>query len=371
MIGRRIIKWIMLASNLVVVFVMLLTLLGTVLSPSKVVFPAYFALLFPLTIVLNIAFVVFWALVRKWYFLLSLSLLVLSAHKINDVFPVHFGKTQTVETDDSSDTFTILSYNTMMCGKLVKHTKRNSNNVIQYMLDSDADILCIQEFTVSKKDEHLTESDIIKAFKKYPYKHIQYKQELKYNRSGVATFSKYPIVNKQTIDYKSDYNVSIFSDIDINGKMIRVFNNHLESNRLTESDKALPSRLKNNFDTEQLTGITLHFSRKLATAYRLRAKQADAVAAAIAESPYKVVVCGDLNDVPTSYAYTRIKGDLKDAFSETGTGFGLTFNERFYRFRIDYVFYNPVVFSPVLFYIDKVDYSDHYPLFCKLRINDK
>ncbi len=356
----------MLASNFVVAFVLILTLTGTVLSPAKFILPAYFALFFPLTIILNIGFVLFWILARKWHFLVSLSLLLFSAPKINDVFPIHFGKTKTIE---ANNTVSILSYNTMMCGKLIKHTKRNPNKVIQYMLDSNADIICIQEFTVSTSDEHLTESDMIRIFKEYPYRQIRYQQILPSNLSGVATFSKYPIVNKQNIDYPSKYNASIYSDIKINGKIIRVVNNHLESNRLTENDKAMPIKLKDSFDTEQLSGITLHFSKKLATAYRLRAVQADAVAKVIDNSPYKLIVCSDLNDVPASYTYTKVKGKLTDAFSETGTGFGWTFNEKFYRFRIDYIFYDPQAFSVVEFRVDKVNYSDHYPLICKLNIN--
>ena len=162
--------------------------------------------------------------------------------------------------------------------------------------------------------------------------------------------------------------MSIYSDIKINGRIIRVVNNHLESNRITENDKEMPLKLKDNFDAENLTGMTLHLSKKLGAAYKLRAAQADIVAKSIAESPYKVLVCGDFNDVPASYAYTKVKGNLKDAFSEIGNGFGWTFNPRFYGFRIDYVFYDSTAFRPVKFYSDKVNYSDHYPVLCDILI---
>ena len=369
MFGRALVKWIMVASNIVAVLFMLMTLIGTVVSPVKLTIPAYFALLFPLTILVNIGFVIFWLIARKWLFLFSLSILLFSSTEISNTIPIHFGKT---EAAPSNNSITLLTYNTKMSGELKKHTRRNPNKVIQYVLDSDADIVCLQEFTVSANREYLTENDIFRIFRKYPYKHIQYKQKAKYkfSLSGVATFSKYPIINKQEIRYPSNYNISIFSDINVKGKIIRLVNNHLESNRLTEHDKEMPLSLKENFDTKNLKGITRHFSNKLGLAYRLRSQQADAVAKVIIGSPYRVIACGDFNDVPTSYAYTTVKGKLKDAFSETGNGLGWTFNERYYHFRIDFVLYDFVGFTPIQYKTDKVKYSDHYPVLCKLNIND-
>jgi len=365
MFGRILVKWVIITSNILASIFMLVTLIGSVVSPAKFVLPAYFALIFPAIIIANIGFVIFWLLARKWFFLLSLSLLIFSASEINNTFPVHLGK---IKHSVDSSSIKFLTYNTRMCGDLKKHTRKNHNNIIQYALDSNADIICLQEFTVSDNHEYLTMKDIDRAFKKYPYKHIQFKQ--KNTENGVATFSKYPIINKQKIDYASRYNNSIFSDININGKIVRVINNHLESNRLTEYDKEMPIKLKNDFDAYKLTGVTRHFSNKLGAAYKLRAVQADSVANVIAQSPYKVIVCGDFNDVPSSYAYTKVKGKLKDAFAETGTGLGWTFNEKYYHFRIDYVFFDSDAYSIIDYKADKVNYSDHYPVLCHIKFNN-
>jgi len=351
--------------NILAALIMILSLSGTVLSPQIFILPAYFTLVFPLIIAVNIGFVIFWMLVRKWYFLLSLSMLLFSATQINDTFPIHYGKT---ETPLSKNAIHILTYNTMGSGKLIKHTKRKPNKVIQYILDSNADVVCLQEFAVSKNKEHFTQADVYRIFSKYPYKHIQYNYNINSRNSGVATFSKYPIINRQKVDYQSGFNGSIFSDIVINGKVVRLVNNHLESNKMTEKEKDMPLNLKDDFNAEKLSGITLHFSRKLGEAYKLRAHQSDVVARVISESPYKVIVCGDFNDVPASYAYTKIKGKLKDAFSETGNGFGFTFIEKYYHFRIDYILYDSTAFSPSKFKVDRVNYSDHYPVLCDLNI---
>lgn len=366
MVGRLILKWAMMLTNTLVACIMVITLLGTVLSPELFILPAYFSLIFPIIIAINIGFVIFWIIARKWFALLSLSILLFSTTQIKDIFPIHIGQTNIPSVNHP---ISILTYNMKMSGNLQKHTKRKPNKVIQYILDANADIVCLQEFTVSNNKEYIMIKDMYNIFNsKYPYKHIQYRQNNVSKKSGVATFSKYPIIKKQKIPYQSEYNVSIFSDINIDGKMVRLINNHLESNRLTEKDKGMPITLKDSFNAENLSGVTLHFSRKLGVAYKLRAKQADAVAKVIATSPYKVIVCGDFNDVPASYSYTKIKGSLHDAFSEIGTGFGWTFNEGFYHFRIDFVLYDTTAFVPIEFKVDKVNYSDHFPVLCKLDI---
>jgi endonuclease/exonuclease/phosphatase family metal-dependent hydrolase len=366
MFVKKLVKWIMLVANIVAAISLLMTLVGTVVSPVKLIIPAYFALLYPIILITNIGFVLFWIFTRKWFFLISLSLMILSANEISNTFPIHVGnlnKTKIVTP------IKLLSYNTKMSGELVKDIPQKRNNVIRYASESNADIICLQEFEVSLKKQYITLPDMMKFFKKYPYKHIEFKGESHTSMYGIATFSKYPIVGRQQVKYTSRYNMSIFTDINVNGTTIRLINNHLESNRITESDRAKSVQLKEKFDPENLTDITLLFSRKLGTAYKLRSNQADTIADIIAKSPYKVIVCGDFNDVPASYAYTKIKGSLKDAFSETGLGFGWTFKEPFYGFRIDYMLYDSSAFTPRNFEVDHVNYSDHYPISCQFNIN--
>ncbi len=367
MFGKKLVKWFMLVTNIVAAFLLLITLLGSVLSPEKVIIPAYFSLFYPITITVNLAYILFWIASRSWYFLLSLSLMILSANEISNTFPIHFGY---LKKSTSATPLNILTYNTRMSGNLVKDTPQHHNNVMQYVLEKNPDIVCLQEFEVSTLDKYITFNDMMRIFSKYPFKHVEFKGKHYTNIYGIATFSKYPIVNRQRIEFPSRFNMSISTDININGTIIRVFNNHLESNRITETDKALSSKLTKKFDAEDITDITFYFSHKLGSAYRLRAYQADTISQLIASSPHKVIVCGDFNDVPPSYAYTKMKGKLKDAYAETGIGFGWTFKEPFYGFRIDYLLYDPSAFTPIQYISDRVNYSDHYPVLCQFRIHN-
>jgi endonuclease/exonuclease/phosphatase family metal-dependent hydrolase len=365
MFGKTILKGILLTINLVVVVLMLITMGGTFISPDIIVLPAYTTLFFPLTVLLNVVFVVFWAFARKWHFLISLVVLLLAAPQIADVFPMHFGKTSPAATEGTP--VTILTYNTQMSGGLLKHTAENPNPVIEYILNSNADIVCLQEFAVSPKEQYLTEKDIRQIFRKYPYSHIWLKQKQDWAMSGVATFSNFPIIHKYDIPFSSKYMVSISSDIVVGNDTIRLINNHLESNKLTERDREMPIELKDHFNSDKLSGTTLHLSRKLGSAYRTRARQADTIAAYSSGSPYPLVIVGDFNDVPASYTYTKIKGKLKDAFSETGFGLGWTLNLSIYKFRIDYVLYDPK-FTVDKYKVPQIKFSDHFPVLCKLYI---
>lgn len=355
----------MLAANLVVFGLMLLTWAASFISPANMLIPAYATLIAPAIIPLNVFFVLFWLLRKKWYALISLSVLLFSWNIVRNTIPMNI---KNPEAYTGSYDFSLMTYNTYANNMMKKHTEKSPNEVIQHILDEDPDILCIQEYSAHKNNIYLTEKDLNNIFKKYPFKHISYKVTMGVSTFGNATFSKFPIINKKKVEFKSAYNTAIYSDININGKTIRLFNCHLESNNITESDRVLAMRLRENFDTDNLKGTTIHFSRKLGSAYRIRAKQADAVAAEIKQSPHPVMVVGDFNDLPSSYTYTTIRGDLRDAFVDKGFGLGWTFVESLMRFRIDHILYDSNMELKSFKLNNKVHHSDHFPLSCKIAL---
>ena len=82
-----------------------------------------------------------------------------------------------------------------------------------------------------------------------------------------------------------------------------------------------------------------------------------------------VLVCGDFNDTPISYAHRTIQGPLKDAYAASGRGVGVTYNENFFWFRIDNILHSANM-KPINCTVDKVRYSDHYPLWCYLQLKE-
>ena len=361
---KLIVNAILLTVNIFLIIAIPLSLIGSVVSPVKFLLPIYFTLGFPFIVSLNLFFVVLWGILRKWYFLISLVALILSYNQISIIFPIHFGKN---EICDTSKTLVIVSYNTMGNSSMKKHLPNSPNGVIEYLLSTNADIICIQEYYVSKDKNFLTPDDVNTLFKSYPYKYIKFDCDNYDSITGLATFSKYPIIKNERIEYESIFNASIYSDIVINKDTVRIVNNHLESNRFTGNDLLLARQLKHDFNSEVLINTTKYFSQKLGIAYPVRAKQADKVAEIINSTPYKLIVCGDFNDVPISYSYTKIRGELNDAYTNFGTGFGWTFDSSIYKLRLDYIFYDDH-FEVQDFQIGKNRSSDHFPIRCVLKI---
>ena len=299
---------------------------------------------------------------RKWYFLISLIVILLSYKQITTIFPINLIKKEITSTHKS---LVIVSYN--MNANIQKHLPDKPNAVIEYLLSTNADIICVQEYYVKSDKAFLTQKDVDSIFKSYPYKYIKFDFEHYDGITGLATFSKYPIINNKRIQYESIFNASMYSDIVVNKDTIRVFNNHLESNRFTGNDLLLARQLKYDFSTDLLTQTTKDFSQKLEIAFPVRAKQADKISDVIKSTPYKIILCGDFNDVPISYTYTKIKNDLIDAFVECGTGFGWTFNSSIYKVRVDYIFHDHN-FEAEDFQIGKSKGSDHFPVKCTLKL---
>lgn len=249
-----------------------------------------------------------------------------------------------VKNDESLIPIRVLTYNTHRMGM---YAKPEQNRVIQYIQRTNADVVCLQEVEVYKDRQYLTLNELKQALKQYPYTYFDFSVYNSRRQYGNAVFSKYPLTNKQTIRYDSRANISSRCDVVIHQDTIRLFVNHLESNRLTNEDW--------DHDIEQLMD-------KLSTAHRLRNQQARTVKEAVNESPYPVLVAGDLNSIPISYTYQYLCWGLRDCFLETSRGkVGVTFRKHHLGVRIDYILCSRSL-TPLSTRIDYVNYSDHYPV---------
>ena len=85
----------------------------------------------------------------------------------------------------------------------------------------------------------------------------------------------------------------------------------------------------------------------------------------IEKSPYPVIVCGDFNDVPNSYAYYHIGKGMIDAFKAKGSGLDRTYLGISRTLRIDYIFCQPA-FEVVEYNRIIKNFSDHYPVIADL-----
>ena len=348
--------------NFVVVVSLFIANSACWITPAKFLIPSYLGLAFPAIMLLTILFFIFWIARRKWYFVISLTALLVSFNNVFNTFPLNRDK------EIPANAIKVLSYNVHLFDF---YTPLAKNKTIDYIADSGADIVCLQEFGYSsnlKKDYLKKEQILEKLQNKYPYRHIELTQVKKNGSYGMATFSKFPILQKAKVEYDSKFNSTIYSDIQIHGKTVRVFNCHLESNRLTENDKGLIKNLGEEYKNDRINEVVEHFSQKLGDSFEKRAKQVDIIAEEISNTDLPIILCGDFNEVPVSYAYAKIRGNrLYDAFTKSGRGYGHTFNERLFWFRIDMIMHSKEL-SSYNFRVDRVNYSDHFPIMCYISL---
>ncbi|MGL4364200.1 MAG: endonuclease/exonuclease/phosphatase family protein, partial [Bacteroidales bacterium] len=200
-----------------------------------------------------------------------------------------------------------------------------------------------------------------------PHKHICYNVHRNKHKYGIATFSKYPIIGEGCINFEDSNNLAIFSDIVVHTDTIRIYNLHLQSVKLHNTERsALIDETFWSEKQEQKRSTTLHAVwRKINIAAIKRATQVEHLSIHINSSPYPVVLCGDFNDTPISYSYHRLRGKMRDGFLDAGNGIMSTYQSLIPSFRIDYIFYDQK-YRAKTYYCPNIKYSDHYPLVCRL-----
>ena len=361
---RFFLQSVFVTANLVIIVLLIFSAFSDRISPEISMGFSYLGLLFPFLCLFNLGFVFYWIFLNDWKCLLmSLCAFAICWGPVRRYFPFHFK--QEVHKEE---TLKVLTYNVMAFG-YKNHTNEKPNEILRYIANSGADIVCLQEFYAAKSSSGLTARKIYKALKMYPYRSVFYLNRSKYHNLGLAVFSKYPIANSRRVDYKSAYNGSTVHEITIKGKKLTLINNHLESFKLTMKDRSKYSSFIKSLNPEEFDGLKGSVGQKLGSAFKIRAKQAEAVAREVknAKGDY-VLVCGDFNDTPISYAHRTIQGNLKDAFVASGQGMGVTYNQNFFWFRIDNILHSANMSSKNST-VDNVSYSDHYPLWTYFILN--
>ena len=281
---------------------------------------------------------------------------------------------QKPDLPESGKTISLLSYNVSVFdlynyGPNWELNVENRNNIFRFLEQKDFDIICFQEFVHDKSGAFKT-LDTLPSFLRAKHAHAGYiKSSRNINFFGLATFSAYPIVNKGELKFPTQMgNMAIYSDIAINNDTVRVYNVHFESIGLSPEDYMFMESITepaNLADRRYLREATLNILNRLQGAFIQRAEQIEIVAGHIRQSPYPVILAGDFNDTPASWAYRQLTRELKDAF-KSGRGIGQTYRGNIPGFRIDYILHAPH-FTSQQFTTGDQTYSDHYPVWVWLH----
>lgn len=354
-IGRWLAR-ILLGANAVLAVLLLLSAYSPHVDPQTHPVWACMGLAFPVFLMPNVLFLLFWLVVYRRYALLPIMVLIVCWGSIRTYFPVNL-----FQSDAPDGAIKLVSYNTRAFGERASHTREKPNDVLAYLQQTDADIICLQEFNWGGK---LKKKDIDYALRKYPYRHYR---ELAGGMNGLGCYSRYPILSATSIPYESKVNGSVAYRIKVEKDTLLVVNNHLESYKIGDSDvETYQSVIDAPSSWENSAGVR-KLARKLIKGTKARSAQADAVAAVIAGfNGQGVVVCGDFNDSPISYAHRKLGEGLEDAFVHSGNGPGFSYVQNRFYFRIDHILTGKGVRSYQCLVNDTVKASDHYPIECRL-----
>lgn len=367
--GKGILYFIF-ATNIIALVLLFLSTRAQTVAPSQYVFISFLGMGFPILLLVNIAYITFWIIFLRWKFILiSLLGLAISWNAISIYVPMH----SKIE-DIPESCLKFMTYNVRGFNWLTGDDAR-SNPILEYIANSGADIVCLQEFAVETKKNKkkiISLSEFDDVMEAYPYRTVIRLGDTDDSCIyGLACYSKYPIMKVARVPVESAFNGSAMYEIKIGRRTITIVNNHLETNHITSEDKQLYKELVVEKNKEKLDEVAYSVQQRLIPAFITREKQANIIRSCIDQqrpNTSAMIVCGDFNDPPMSYAYGKIKGDLIDSFSAAGKGMGITYHENGFYFRIDYIMHTPNIKSYNSF-VDKVKYSDHYPLYSYLFVD--
>lgn len=322
------------------------------IHPETSMFSAYLSLGKPIVVALNAIMFLYWACRRKCWVFVSIIGVAACYNYITAVWQP-FNLYKSAEGKELK----ILTYNTHSFGREVTgYSAKEFAGIVQ---DKGIDILCFQEYGGSGD---FTNEDLYETYSAVlPYTYLP-------QGHSMAIYSRYPILESDVIDFEGTNNCAIWTDIDVEGKTIRVFNVHMQTTSFDRMrSKAAQARAAANEEGERQ--IYLNFNDNLESNMIERAKQADMVQEMIKTTPHPTILCGDLNDTPGTYTYETLKGDMKDGFQTSGKGFAWSYRGLYNLLRIDYIFHSSQMKG--LEY-ENMDYemSDHNPVMMKLCLEE-
>ncbi len=245
---------------------------------------------------------------------------------------------------DTIDSISVLSYNIKEFKQPLPDSPKHDalTEIIKFVDSLNADILVFQESDYKKSSK----------LKGYPYNFLGYREDI--DKSLLAIYSKYPIINKGYIDFPNTINNAIYADITIRKDTIRIYNSHLQSFAINQQ---ILSNKYNDYN----------YLKSLNNTNTKQIEQAKLIKDHANKSNKNVIICGDFNSTPYSQTYRILKKGMNDSYLIKGNGYGKTYTFFHYPLRLDYFLYDDKfkIFSHENF---KLNLSDHEPIFIKFKI---
>ena len=320
--------------------------------------PAFSGLFMPVILIINLFLLVYWTFHKRWWLILPLVTILGNYNFLSSMFQWPW-KTISVPTENRS--LNIASYNVEGFYWMAQNPEQQvMKNLIE---KNQLDILCIQEHC----EKNPIDSATIRSKIPLPYRTVHFNRHTDWANFGLSIYSRYPIVRSGNIDFHSEKNSSMWADILIGQDTVRVFNNHLQTTDISPNTKKY-NEYKSVKDWHGQARVLVNILQQLKTNFQIRARQSQLVRQIIDTTRYPVIICGDFNDTPISYAFNHMKGnDLSDGFRQCGKGYGHSFNGIRGLLRIDFIAYEEK-FKGIEYFSPRLQWSDHNPVIMKLEL---
>ena len=334
-------------SALLAVFTMF-GLFGGAANPATGTALAMLVYVLPFLLLGNVIMLIYWLVRRRWVWLcIPVVPLLFGIHYVGSIY-----QTGLFSKASGGAGLKIATYNVELFGREITGFK--AEDILTEMKKQGVDILCMQEYQEESGNKMNSES-----YKTYfPY--------MATGRKDMVIYSRYPLGDSEVIDFGNTNNSGMCADVNVNGRRMRIFNVHLETTGFNRTLHQAAKRQMAGGNVEEnalVRAVYGNYTRGMA----IRAQQADQVARLVNQAEIPVILCGDFNDVPYSYVYHTMKGDLVDGFRECGRGFMHTMRGRKFKVRIDYIFHSEEL-QGENYYREDLTYSDHYPVFMKIAL---
>ena len=327
--------------SLVAAGLLILSYLSVVIDPAKGWFFTLFGLLYPLVLPVTLVLWV-WSLLRRSSMRGLLTLVLLPS-----LFFVGRYYRFTRPEPEREATLKMVSYNVGLFAHGPKGMERLelADSVSRYLRSLDADVICLQEFFLPHGlplDYWITQH--------FPgYKGEFYMLNGKSGHFGNLTLSRKRLTGRGKINFEHSTNMALWTDVKLDSVSLRLYNCHFESYNIS-----IPGLIKKDGAVEET-------EQKMRRSIGERPKQVSAVLKDVESAPVSSLVLGDFNDTPLSYTYFRLLRGRRDSFVRGGKGFGSTYSILWPLLRIDYILY-PQELTGVSYQVERVKYSDHYPI---------
>jgi len=291
----------------------------------------------PLLSFINIIFFVFWALRFYWPTFLFFGAILISFQELKLFYQVDNNGIV------ASSGLKLMSYNVRSFNRFKwLHEKEVSSSIEAFVNESNADVICFQEYAKSEAPK----------FENYPYQIF-----LPYNENGKigsCIVSKYPLIKSKAITFSSSLNGGMQSDLIWKKDTLRIYNLHFESFHLDRKDALVSSNYSKKIRI------------KLQTVFDIQNQQVIQFNRLSESNSYPEIICTDLNNNAFSRAYKEIQRSRVDSYLEKGTGFGATYFFSLIPMRIDFIFFSPEL-KVIDFETHQVKLSDHRPISARLE----